>query len=84
MPSPLREQVWALLAERCHDCDLFIAPSRYFGDTMAKRLGLPADKVKVVFNGISLDGYGDKWQVTSDTAASAAMSTGFRLGTLPS
>lgn len=58
MPSPLREQVWALLAERCRDCDLFLAPSRYFGDTMARRLGLPADKVKVVFNGISLDGYG--------------------------
>ncbi len=57
MPSPLREQVWALLAERCRDCDLFLAPSRYFGDTMAKRLGLPADKVKVVFNGINLDGY---------------------------
>ncbi|NBR86691.1 MAG: glycosyltransferase [Verrucomicrobia bacterium] len=57
MPSPLREQVWALLAERCRDCDAFIAPSRYFGDTMAKRLGLPAEKVTVVFNGISLDGY---------------------------
>jgi glycosyltransferase involved in cell wall biosynthesis len=72
MPSPLREQVWALLAERCRDCDLFLAPSRYFGDTMAKRLNLPADKVKVVFNGISLEGYGDRWQVTGDTAASAA------------
>ncbi len=59
MPSPMREQVWALLAERCRDCDLFLAPSRYFGDTMAKRLGLPAEKVKVVFNGISLDGYGE-------------------------
>lgn len=59
MPSPLREQVWALLAERCRDCDLFLAPSRYFGDTMAKRLNLPADKVKVVFNGISLYGYGE-------------------------
>jgi glycosyltransferase involved in cell wall biosynthesis len=58
MPSPLREQVWTLLAERCRDCDLFIAPSRYFGDTMTKRLNLPADRVKVVFNGISLEGYG--------------------------
>ena len=58
MPSPLREQVWTLLAERCRDCDLFLAPSRYFGDTMAQRLDLPAEKVKVVFNGISLDGYG--------------------------
>ena len=59
MPSPLREQVWKLLAERCRDCDLFIAPSRYFGDTMAERLRLPAAKVRVVFNGISLEGYGE-------------------------
>jgi glycosyltransferase involved in cell wall biosynthesis len=72
MPSPHREQVWALLAERCRDCDLFIAPSRYFGDTMAKRLNLPIDKVKVVFNGISLEGYGHKGQVTGDKAASGA------------
>ena len=57
MPSPMRERVWALLAERCRDCDAFIAPSRYFADTMARRLGLPAEKVKVVFNGISLEGY---------------------------
>ncbi|MFM8471778.1 MAG: glycosyltransferase family 4 protein [Limisphaerales bacterium] len=57
MSSPLREQVWSLLAERCRDCDLFLAPSRYFADTMARRLSLPPDKVKVVFNGISLAGY---------------------------
>jgi glycosyltransferase involved in cell wall biosynthesis len=69
MPSPMREEVWALLAERCRDCDLFLAPSRYFGDTMARRLNLPAEKVKVVFNGISLDGYGDRRQVTGDKAA---------------
>lgn len=59
MPSPLRERVWALLAERCRDCDLFLAPSRYFADTMARRLELPAEKVKVVFNGISLEGYAE-------------------------
>lgn len=59
MPSSLRERVWALLAERCRDCDLFLAPSRYFADTMARRLELPAEKVKVVFNGISLEGYAE-------------------------
>lgn len=59
MPSPHREQVWALMAERCRDCDLFIAPSRYFGDTMAQRLKLPAGRVKVIHNGISLEGYGE-------------------------
>ena len=37
--------------------DLFIAPSRYFGNLMRERLGLPADRVRVVHNGINLDGY---------------------------
>jgi glycosyltransferase involved in cell wall biosynthesis len=36
---------------------MFIAPSRYFGDLMTRRLGLPPGKVSVVHNGISLDGY---------------------------
>lgn len=68
MPSPLRERVWALLAERCRDCDLFLAPSRYFADTMSRRLELPAEKVKVVFNGISLDGY-DRVPPARETSA---------------
>ncbi|MFA6546155.1 MAG: glycosyltransferase family 4 protein [Limisphaerales bacterium] len=75
MPSPHREQVWALLAERCRDCDLFIAPSRYFGDTMAKRLSLPADKVKVVFNGISLEGYGSNQCSVFSNQSEAARAT---------
>ncbi|MBI5775486.1 MAG: glycosyltransferase family 4 protein [Verrucomicrobia bacterium] len=58
MPSPACEEVWRTLAERCREVDLFIAPSRYFGDLMARRLALPADKVKVVHNGINLDGFG--------------------------
>jgi len=66
MPDPMRKQVWSLLAERCRDCDLFLAPSRYFGDTMARRLNLPADKVKVIFNGINLAGHGDQSQMAGD------------------
>ena len=82
MPSPHREQVWSLLAERCRDCDLFIAPSRYFGDTMAKRLNLPADKLKVVFNGISLEGYGsNQCSVFSVQSEGAGASTASALNT---
>ena len=57
LPEAHRAAAWKLLGERAADVDLFIAPSRYFGDLMAKRLGLPPEKVKVVFNGINLDGY---------------------------
>ncbi len=57
LPEPYRTRCWQVLVERAAEADLFIAPSRYFGGLMTNRLGLPAGKVKVVFNGINLDGY---------------------------
>jgi len=57
LPAGQRNAAWQLLAERAAEVDLFIAPSRYFGDLMARRLHLPSARVKVVFNGIHLDGY---------------------------
>lgn len=57
LPSPQREACWETLVERSKDADLFIAPSRYFAELMQARLNLPAEKVKVVYNGINLDGY---------------------------
>src|SRR5256886_1663762 len=47
------------------------APSRYFGDLRCRRLNLPADRVRVVFNGINLDGY------------TKVPSSGFRVPTSP-
>jgi glycosyltransferase involved in cell wall biosynthesis len=57
LPEDQRAACWRTLAERAAEVDLFIAPSRYFGDLMRERLGLPADRVRVVHNGINLDGY---------------------------
>ncbi len=57
LPEPHRTATWKTMSERAAEVDLFIAPSRYFGDLMAQQLNLPPAKVKVVFNGISLDGY---------------------------
>jgi glycosyltransferase involved in cell wall biosynthesis len=37
--------------------DHFIAVSRYFGDSMRTRLGLPAEKVTVIYPGIAMDGF---------------------------
>jgi glycosyltransferase involved in cell wall biosynthesis len=59
MPSPHREQAWKTLSERAADVDRFVAPSRYFGELMARRLKLPPERVRVVPNGIQLAGYGD-------------------------
>jgi glycosyltransferase involved in cell wall biosynthesis len=36
---------------------VFVAPSRYFADLMRQRLRLPAERVRVVHNGINLAGY---------------------------
>ena len=57
LPETQRTACWQLLAERAQDADMFIAPSRYFADLMSARLGLPGDRVSVVFNGINLEDY---------------------------
>lgn len=57
LPPPFREEAWRVVAERAAEIDLFLAPSRYFGDLMARRLGIPPGKMRIVPNGISLDGY---------------------------
>jgi glycosyltransferase involved in cell wall biosynthesis len=57
LPDSHRDPAWQLLRERCADVDHFIAPSRYFADLMIQRLRLSPEKVSVVYNGISLEGY---------------------------
>lgn len=59
--APWSKQVWALLAERMRDVDVWIAPSRYFADLMAQRLGWSEEestrRIRIVPNGVALDGY---------------------------
>jgi len=57
LPSPDRETAWQTAAERAADVDLFIAPSRYFADLMQRRLKLAPERVRVLANGLNLDGY---------------------------
>lgn len=57
LPDPYKQKCWELLSERAQELDGFIAPSRYFGDLMARRLKLPPARVHVVPNGIHLQGY---------------------------
>ncbi len=57
LPEPWRGQAWSLLAARARDVDRFIAVSRYFGDAMARRLDLPAARLRVVYPGLDLAGY---------------------------
>jgi glycosyltransferase involved in cell wall biosynthesis len=57
LPDAQREPAWRLLAERAVDVDAWIAPSRWNADCLAKRLKLRPERVHVVHNGISLDGF---------------------------
>lgn len=57
LPDSVRFIAWKTLTERCADIDLFVAPTRYFGDVMRERLNLPPEKVRVIYNGINLQGY---------------------------
>jgi len=58
LPEANREQAWDLLRTSAAHVDAFIAVSRYYAETMAKRLNLPDAKVFAVQNGIDLRGYG--------------------------
>ena len=57
LPTALRDRAWTLLADRAREVDLFIAPSHYYADAIRRRIGLPAEKIRVVYNGINLEGF---------------------------
>jgi len=57
LSSPYSQQAWQVLAERAGDIDAFVAVSKYYADVMLDRLGFNPDRLRVVYTGISLDGY---------------------------
>jgi glycosyltransferase involved in cell wall biosynthesis len=69
LPEPFRSSCWKTLAERTKELDLLISPSQFFADLMRERLGLPAENVRVVWNGIQLAGWE---QAQSDSAAGSS------------
>jgi glycosyltransferase involved in cell wall biosynthesis len=55
--EPYAEQAWEMLTKRAEDVDAFISVSKYYADIMRERLKLRADRVQVVYLGISLGEY---------------------------
>jgi glycosyltransferase involved in cell wall biosynthesis len=47
-------EVWPLLAGRMRDASAWVAPSRYFAELMARRLGWNAGEIRVVPNGVDI------------------------------
>jgi glycosyltransferase involved in cell wall biosynthesis len=77
LPNGDRELCWKTVAERAAEVDLFMAPSRYYGDLMSRRLGLDANRVRVVHNGISLEGYARPGGTQFSSASAAGPVLGF-------
>ena len=55
--EPYSQQAWDMLARRSRDVDGFIAVSKYYAGVMQTRLHLAAEKLHVVYMGVSLEGY---------------------------
>src|SRR5437588_17303 len=77
LPEKDRAACWKTLAERADEVNLFIAPSRYFGNLMRQRLNLPADRLQVVYNGINLAGYDIRAQAPSPATPHSAPTLGY-------
>jgi glycosyltransferase involved in cell wall biosynthesis len=57
LPESVRATAWRTLAERCREVDLFLPPSAYFAELMARRLKLRLEQVRVLPDGINLNGF---------------------------
>ncbi|MBN8246499.1 MAG: glycosyltransferase [Verrucomicrobia bacterium] len=57
MEDRWRTRAWQTLRDRVGDVDLWVSPSQYFADRMASRLGLDPARIRIVPNGILLEGY---------------------------
>jgi glycosyltransferase involved in cell wall biosynthesis len=59
LPEPYRRRSMELIRSNCADVDGYIATSAYYADFMADYLGLPRDRIHVIYPGLDLTGYGD-------------------------
>jgi glycosyltransferase involved in cell wall biosynthesis len=53
-----RERAIALIRENCAPAAGFIATSRYYADFMAGYLGVPRERIEVIYPGLNLKGHG--------------------------
>lgn len=56
-PEPYKTQCWDLLKERAADVEVFLGVSQYYGDLMRERMDLAPEKMRVVYNGMTLEGW---------------------------
>jgi glycosyltransferase involved in cell wall biosynthesis len=66
LDQPWRTRCWQTLAARSSDVARFIAPSAYYGQLMRERMGLSPEQVRVIPNGISVDGFEPRQREPAD------------------
>lgn len=57
LPEPYRAECWKLVAARAQDAAALVSVSNWYRERMVERLGIPADRIRVVHNGIPLEGF---------------------------
>ncbi len=73
LPAAARDRAKMLIRNNCIACDRYIATCRAYADFMSEYLGLPREKIDVVYPGIKLDGYSAK----ADRPASEPFTIGY-------
>lgn len=56
--EPYRSRCWEAMRENAQYVSRFIAPSQYYAHVMAEKLGVPADRISVVYNGLDPSSFG--------------------------
>jgi glycosyltransferase involved in cell wall biosynthesis len=57
LPEPYKSQCWQRMGERLASSDILISPSRFYSSYMEQRLGFSPGSIRVMPNGIKMDGY---------------------------
>jgi glycosyltransferase involved in cell wall biosynthesis len=58
LPEKYRAEALSLIRDHCREIVGFVATSAYYADFMAGYLGIPRERIEVVYPGLNLRGYG--------------------------
>jgi glycosyltransferase involved in cell wall biosynthesis len=73
LPERFRTRALDLIRQHCQEIDGFVATSRYYADFMAGYLGIPREKIEVIYPGLKLDGHG----LATDPRSSDTLTLGY-------
>ena len=57
LPDAFRDRCWQLMVHRAQEVDMFVSPSQYYAAEMMRYLHVEPERMRIVHNGISLEGY---------------------------